>query len=70
MIPWWGWLIIAVVALVAVFYGIVLVFFAKTSKRVFRTFDDVSKGPHARRDPFDAPFFKRDHFNDPFFKGQ
>lgn len=50
-IPWWGWTIIAVVALVAVYYAVALVFFAKVSKRVFKTHDE---------------FFKTDHFKDDF----
>lgn len=40
-IPWWGWLIIAVIGLCVVYLGIFLLFFRKVSKRVFRTFDDV-----------------------------
>jgi hypothetical protein len=55
--PWWGWLITAVVVLVALYYVVALVFFTKVSKRVFKTHDDIFNG----KDPFDDPFFK-----DPF----
>lgn len=49
---WWGWLIVAVLVMAALYGAVVLVFFGKVSKRVFRTFDEVSKD-----DPFDHPFF-------------
>lgn len=39
--PWWGWLIVAALAMAAVYGTVALVFFAKTSKRVFSTFDDT-----------------------------
>lgn len=77
--PWWGWLIVAALALVALYYGVALVFFAKTSKRVFRSFDDVRDAHFIAdpRDPFEhrhgtalgeKGFFKDDPFDDPFFK--
>jgi hypothetical protein len=64
-IPWWGWVIIAVVAMIGVYYVVAAVFFAKVSRSIF------SRRNHLRSptsDPFDAPFFKKDHFNHPFFK--
>lgn len=61
MIPWWGWVIIAVVAMVGVYYALALAFFHKASKHVFRTFDDV-RDAHFTADPRD-PF---PHLDDPF----
>lgn len=66
--PWWGWLITVVVALVALYYVVVLVFFAKVSKRVFGTHDKIQRragGLFGDGDPFDDPFFK-----DPFGRGE
>jgi hypothetical protein len=63
--PWWGWLITVVVALVALYYVVALVFFAKVSKRVFKTHDQITRRPgglFGDKDPFDDPFFKQDHF--------
>ena len=58
--PWWGWLITAVVAFVGLYYVVVTVFAAKQFNRVAKHIDRVGKS-----DPFDDPFFK-----DPFGRGQ
>jgi hypothetical protein len=66
--PWWGWLITVVVGLIALYYLVALVFFAKVSKRVFKTHDQITRRPgglFGDKDPFDDPFFK-----DPFGRGE
>lgn len=58
--PWWGWLLVAVVGLVAFYYfivlGLVVTVFHKISKRS----DSLP--------PFRDPFNGKDPFDDPFFK--
>jgi hypothetical protein len=59
--PWWGWLITAVIVLVAL-YGVAFVVFAgKVFNRASRTFDDIETRNQwpLPRDPFDDPFFNR-----------
>lgn len=56
--PWWGWLIASVVALVGLYYVVALVFFTKATKRVFNTVDRVQQHGPFDDDPF---------FNNPLF---
>jgi hypothetical protein len=67
VIPWWGWVIIAVVAMAGIYGTVALLFFHKASKRVFRTFDDV-RDAHFTVDPRE-PWGGKDPFDDPFFHG-
>jgi hypothetical protein len=62
--PWWGWLIVAGLSLVALYYVVVLVFAGKVAKRVFKAHDSVQAKLDGD-DPFDDPFFKQPFVHGP-----
>jgi hypothetical protein len=64
--PWWGWLITAVVALTALYYFVALVLVGTVFRKAGKTIDCALGND--KKDPFDDPWFKKDHFNDPFFR--
>lgn len=51
--PWWGWLIVAVIALGALY----LVAWAVFARTVFKQVKSVHENVF-EKDPFDAPFFR------------
>lgn len=67
--PWWGWLIAAVIALGAAYLVIWAVFARTVFKQVKSVHQEASRhlgeSGFFKNDPFDDPFFK-----DPFGKGQ